>query len=59
MSCERCQGGWLGTDHLGRPIPCLSCKPHLAGPTALVYDCDPAAMARRAALPQSVQQRAS
>lgn len=26
---EICVGGWLGEDHLGRPIPCLQCRPHL------------------------------
>lgn len=26
----RCRRGWLGNDEEGRPIPCLSCKPHLA-----------------------------
>lgn len=24
-----CDGGWRGEDHLGRPRPCLECKPHL------------------------------
>lgn len=27
----RCVGGWLGDDPEGRPIPCLQCRPHLAG----------------------------
>ena len=26
----RCEAGWLGDDELGRPIPCLQCRPHLA-----------------------------
>jgi hypothetical protein len=26
----RCQGGWLGADIDGRPVPCLQCRPHLA-----------------------------
>lgn len=26
----RCRRGWLGDDHAGRPIPCLTCRPHLA-----------------------------
>jgi hypothetical protein len=25
----RCHGGWLGEDAVGRPIPCLACRPHL------------------------------
>ena len=25
----RCRRGWLGTDLDGRPIPCLTCRPHL------------------------------
>lgn len=25
----RCEAGWLGDDDLGRPIPCLQCRPHL------------------------------
>lgn len=24
-----CSDGWLGEDDAGRPIPCLTCKPHL------------------------------
>lgn len=28
---ERCRGGWLGEDHAGRPIPCTTCRPHVAG----------------------------
>lgn len=24
-----CRDGWLGEDHAGRPIPCLTCRPHL------------------------------
>lgn len=26
---HRCEGGWLGEDEAGHPIPCLTCKPHL------------------------------
>lgn len=26
---HRCDGGWLGEDDQGRPIPCLTCRPHL------------------------------
>lgn len=26
----RCRDGWLGEDTAGRPIPCLTCRPHLA-----------------------------
>jgi len=26
---ERCRRGWLGEDDEGRPIPCLTCRPHL------------------------------
>lgn len=26
----RCRRGWLGEDEDGRPIPCLTCRPHLA-----------------------------
>lgn len=25
-----CRRGWLGADDLGRPRPCLICRPHLA-----------------------------
>lgn len=25
----RCHNGWLGEDDQGRPIPCLTCRPHL------------------------------
>lgn len=25
----RCRRGWLGEDDIGRPIPCLTCRPHL------------------------------
>ncbi|MHA4852451.1 hypothetical protein L1080_023355 [Rhodococcus sp. MSC1_016] len=32
--------GWLGEDQDGRLIPCLICKPHLAG-ASHVNDCDP------------------
>lgn len=24
-----CADGWLGEDEHGRPIPCLTCRPHL------------------------------
>lgn len=24
-----CEDGWLGRDSEGRPIPCLTCRPHL------------------------------
>lgn len=24
-----CVGGWLGEDSEGRPVPCLTCRPHL------------------------------
>ncbi|QIX27463.1 hypothetical protein ncot_13240 [Nocardioides sp. JQ2195] len=24
-----CDNGWLGEDYAGRPIPCLTCRPHL------------------------------
>ena len=27
----RCRDGWLGEDGDGRLIPCLTCRPHLAG----------------------------
>lgn len=26
---HQCRRGWLGHDNEGRPIPCLTCKPHL------------------------------
>lgn len=26
----RCRAGWLGEDTDGRPIPCTTCRPHLA-----------------------------
>lgn len=26
----RCRGGWLGEDEHDRPIPCPTCRPHLA-----------------------------
>lgn len=26
----RCRAGWLGEDAHDRPIPCLTCRPHLA-----------------------------
>lgn len=26
---DTCNGGWLGEDHHGGPIPCLTCRPHL------------------------------
>lgn len=26
----RCRDGWLGDDAHDRPIPCLTCRPHLA-----------------------------
>lgn len=26
---HRCARGWVGEDDDGRPIPCLTCKPHL------------------------------
>ena len=26
---HRCARGWVGEDPEGRPIPCLTCKPHL------------------------------
>jgi hypothetical protein len=25
----RCAAGWLGEDDRGRPVPCLTCRPHL------------------------------
>lgn len=34
----RCRDGWLGTDHDGRPEPCLRCRPHLARGTVRVND---------------------
>lgn len=27
----RCSDGWLGEDDDGRLVPCLTCRPHLAG----------------------------
>lgn len=27
---QRCHDGRLGEDHNGRPIPCPTCRPHLA-----------------------------
>lgn len=27
---SRCRSGWLGEDVDGRPVPCLTCRPHLA-----------------------------
>lgn len=27
---DRCRSGWLGEDDAGRPVPCLTCRPHLA-----------------------------
>ena len=35
---HRCARGWLGSDPEGRPIPCLTCKPHLARRSALPPD---------------------
>ncbi len=26
---HHCESGWRGHDPEGRPIPCLTCKPHL------------------------------
>lgn len=26
---HRCTGGWAGEDRNGRPVPCLTCRPHL------------------------------
>ena len=26
---HRCARGWVGEDSEGRPVPCLTCKPHL------------------------------
>lgn len=26
----RCRAGWLGEDAAGHPIPCPTCRPHLA-----------------------------
>ncbi|AHH20773.1 hypothetical protein NONO_c59970 [Nocardia nova SH22a] len=34
----KCHRGWLGHDTEGRPIPCLTCKPHL-NRTAATNDC--------------------
>lgn len=51
MATHGCTGGWMGTDKAGRPVPCLVCKPHLAGPWSQVNDCDPAVAARRPAVP--------
>jgi hypothetical protein len=35
---SRCRRGWLGHDDDGRPIPCLTCKPHLTR-TTTTNDC--------------------
>lgn len=29
IHADTCAGGWLGEDQHGRPIPCLTCRPHL------------------------------
>ena len=29
---SRCRNGWIGGRNTDTPIPCLTCKPHLAGP---------------------------
>lgn len=28
----RCRNGWIGGRNTDHPQPCLTCKPHLAGP---------------------------
>lgn len=28
---HRCRRGWVGEDDQGRPIPCITCRPHLPG----------------------------